>query len=352
MKLPEYILAIHYEKSVNMHTIIIAEAGVNHNGNLELAKRLIEAAAKAGADYVKFQTFKASKMVSKNAKKADYQNKNISDGDDSQYAMLKQLEMPEDWHAELIAYADKNNIKFLSTGFDEESIDFLDRLGSPFFKIPSGEITNKPYLRHISGKGKPVILSTGMANMEEIKAAIKVLIENGVPKNKITVLHCNTEYPTPMEDVNLLAMTTLKNILGIKVGYSDHTQGIEVPIAAVALGANVIEKHFTLDRNMPGPDHKASLEPEELKAMVEAIRNIEKAVGGSGIKEPSPSELKNIAVARKSIVANCSIKKGELFTEQNLTVKRPGNGISPMLWDEILGLNAIKDFEPDDLIVI
>ena len=335
-----------------MHTIIIAEAGVNHNGNFELAKQLVEAAAKAGADYVKFQTFKASNIVSKSAKKADYQNKNINDGDDSQYDMLKQLEMPQDWHSTLIAYADKNNIKFLSTGFDEESVDFLDRLGSPFFKIPSGEITNKPYLQHIAHKGKPVILSTGMAYMVEIKAALKVLIENGVPKNEITALHCNTEYPTPMEDVNLRAMITLQNTLGVKVGYSDHTQGIEVPIAAVALGASVIEKHFTLDRNMPGPDHKASLEPEELKAMVKAIRNIEKAVGGSGIKEPSPSEQKNIAVVRKSVVANCYIKKGELFTTQNLSVKRPGNGISPMLWDEILGQTAIKDFEPDDLIVI
>ena len=335
-----------------MHTIIIAEAGVNHNGNFELAQKLVLAAAEAGADYVKFQTFKANKIVSKNAKKADYQNKNINDCDDSQYAMLKQLEMPEEWYSKLIAFADKNNIKFLSTGFDEESIDFLDRIGSPFFKIPSGEITNKPYLQHIARKGKPVILSTGMANMEEIKAALKVLIENGVSKNGITVLHCNTEYPTPMEDVNLRAMITLQNTLGVKIGYSDHTQGIEVPIAAVALGANVIEKHFTLDRNMVGPDHKASLEPEELLAMVKAIRNIEKAIGGSGIKEPSNSEQKNIAVARKSIVANCSIRKGELFTTQNLAVKRPGNGISPMLWDEILGLTAIRDFEPDDLIVI
>jgi len=335
-----------------MATIIIAEAGVNHNGDFELAKKLVTAAAEAGADYVKFQTFKADKIVSKSAKKAAYQESNINDGDDSQYAMLKQLEMPEDWHTELIAYANKNNIKFLSTGFDEESVDFLDQLGSPFFKIPSGEITNKPYLRHIGGKGKPVILSTGMANMEEIKAAIKVLIENGVPKNEITVLHCNTEYPTPMEDVNLIAMINIQNTLGVKVGYSDHTQGIEVPIAAVALGASVIEKHFTLDCNLPGPDHKASLEPEELKAMVKAIRNIEKAISGSGKKEPSPSEEKNIVVARKSIVANCSIKKGELFTTQNLSVKRPGNGISPMLWDEILGLTAIKDFEPDDLIVI
>ena len=335
-----------------MHTIIIAEAGVNHNGNFELAKQLVEAAAKAGSDYVKFQTFKASKIVSKDAKKADYQNKNINNGDDSQYVMLKQLEMPEDWHSKLIAHADKNNIKFLSTGFDEDSIDFLDRLGSPFFKIPSGEITNKPYLQHIASKGKPVILSTGMANMEEIKAALEVLIKNGVPKNEITVLHCNTEYPTPMEDVNLKAMISIQKSLGVKVGYSDHTQGIEVPIAAVALGASVIEKHFTLDRNLPGPDHKASLEPEELKTMVKAIRNIEKAVGGSGIKEVSPSEMKNISVARKSIVANCSIKRGELFTVQNLSVKRPGNGISPMIWDEIVGLTAIKDFEPDDLIVI
>ena len=335
-----------------MHTIIIAEAGVNHNGNFELAQKLVVAAAEAGADYVKFQTFKASKIVSKNAKKAVYQNKNINDGDDSQYAMLKQLEMPEDWHNKLIEYAENNNIKFLSTGFDEESVDFLDKLGTPFFKVPSGEITNKPYLQHIAKKGKPVILSTGMANIEEIKAALKVLIENGVPKNEITVLHCNTEYPTPMEDVNLRAMITLQNKLGVKIGYSDHTQGIEVPIAAVALGANVIEKHFTLDRNLPGPDHKASLEPDELIAMVKAIRNIEKAVGGSGIKEPSPSEQKNIVVARKSIVANCPIKKGELFTTQNLSAKRPGNGISPMLWDEIVGLTAIKDFEPDDLIVI
>lgn len=337
---------------VKNHTIIIAEAGVNHNGNFELAQKLVVAAAEAGADYVKFQTFKANKIVSKSAKKATYQERNINDGNDSQYAMLKQLEMPEDWHSKLIVYSDKNNIKFLSTGFDEESVDFLDKLGTPFFKIPSGEITNKPFLQHIARKGKPVILSTGMANMEEIKAALEILIENGVPKNEITVLHCNTEYPTPMEDVNLKAMIAIQNLLGVKVGYSDHTQGIEVSIAAVALGASVIEKHFTLDRNLPGPDHKASLEPDELIAMVKAIRNIEKAVCGSGIKEPSPSEQKNIVVVRKSIVAACTIKKGELFTEENLTVKRPGSGISPMLWDETMGLTAIKDFEPDDLIVI
>ncbi|MBA4408514.1 MAG: N-acetylneuraminate synthase [Odoribacter sp.] len=335
-----------------MHTIIIAEAGVNHNGDFELAKKLVLTAAQAGADFVKFQTFKADKIVSKTAKKADYQERNINDGDDSQYAMLKQLEMPEEWHSKLIQYAHKQGIQFLSTGFDHESIDFLDQLGSPFFKIPSGEITNKPYLRHIAQKGKPVILSTGMANMDEIKAALDVLLENGVSKDHITVLHCNTEYPTPMEDVNLKAMLNMRDELGVKIGYSDHTQGIEVPISAVALGATVIEKHFTLNRNLPGPDHKASLEPDELKAMVQAIRNIEKAISGNGIKEPSNSEQKNIAVARKSIVAARTIQKGELLTEENLTVKRPGNGISPMQWDEILGQKAIKDFEPDDLIEV
>lgn len=331
-------------------TLIIAEAGVNHNGDFGLAKKLVEAAAKAGADYVKFQTFKADKVVSKSAKKATYQERNINDGDDSQYAMLKKLEMPEEWHIELIKYAKEKGIQFLSTGFDHESIDFLDRLGSPLFKIPSGEITNKPYLRHIALKGKPVILSTGMANLNEIKAALAVLYENGIDKDDVIVLHCNTEYPTPMEDVNLKAMITIQTTFGVKVGYSDHTQGIEVPIAAVALGASVIEKHFTLDRNLPGPDHKASLEPEELKAMVKAIRNIELAVSGNGLKEPSKSEEKNVIVTRKSIVATCPINKGEIFAEQNLTVKRPGNGINPMQWDEILGKTAIKNFAPDDLI--
>lgn len=333
-----------------MHTIIIAEAGVNHNGNFELAQKLVVAAAKAGADYVKFQTFKADKIVSKFAKKAVYQERNINDGDDSQYSMLKNLEMPEDWHPKLIQYASEQGIQFLSAGFDSESIDFLDQLGVPLFKIPSGEITNKPYLQHIARKKKPIILSTGMARLEEIKAALQVLCENGVCKEDITVLHCNTEYPTPMEDVNLRAMITIQNSLGVKVGYSDHTQGIEIPIAAVALGAAVIEKHFTLDRNLPGPDHKASLEPNELTAMVKAIRNIEKAISGSGSKEPSKSEIKNIIIIRKSIVAARPIAKGELFTKDNLTVKRPGNGISPMKWDEILSKTAIKDFEPDDLI--
>lgn len=337
---------------MNKHTIIIAEAGVNHNGSIELAKHLIEEAAKAGADFVKFQTFKADLLVSKTAKKAEYQKKNIGDGDDTQFAMLKKLELNEATHFELIAHCEKCGIKFLSTGFDKESIDFLDSLNIPFFKIPSGEITNKPYLQHIASKKKVVVISTGMANMTEIKAAISVLTENGVPKDQLTVLHCNTEYPTPMEDVNLNAMLHIQRELGVHVGYSDHTNGIEIPIAAVALGATVIEKHFTLDRNLPGPDHKASLEPNELKAMVQAIRNVEIALSGSGIKEPSPSEIKNKDIARKSIVASKDIRKDELFSEVNLAVKRPGNGISPMLWDDIIGQKAIKDFDADEIIEI
>jgi N,N'-diacetyllegionaminate synthase len=331
-------------------TIVIAEAGVNHNGDLELAKKLVSAAAEAGADYVKFQTFKANKIVTTTAKKANYQEQNSNNGDDSQYVMLKHLELPEEWHYVLIRQANELGIRFISSGFDSDSIDFLDHLGSPLFKIPSGEITNKPYLRHIAKKGKPVILSTGMATMEEIKDALEVLCANGISKAEVTVLHCNTEYPTPMEDVNLKAMLTIQKELGVKIGYSDHTQGFEVPIAAVALGATIIEKHFTLDRSLPGPDHKASLEPDELKAMIKAIRNIEKAISGNGIKEPSKSELKNIVVARKSIMAAKHINKGELFTAGNLTVKRPGTGINPMLWDELIGKHAIKDFEPDDLI--
>jgi len=334
------------------HVLIIAEAGVNHNGDFELAKKLVAAAAEAGADFVKFQTFKADKIVSKSAKKAVYQERNISDGDDSQYAMLKKLEMPDEWHHKLIHFAQTLGIQFLSTGFDHDSIDFLEKLNTPLFKIPSGEITNKPYLRHIARKRRPVILSTGMALLSEIEDALKVLTDEGLSKEQITVLHCNTEYPTPMEDVNLKAMLTLQNSLEIKVGYSDHTQGIEVPIAAVALGATIIEKHFTLDRNLPGPDHKASLEPVELTAMVKAIRNIEKAMSGTGIKKPSRSEMKNIIIARRSIVAAKPVKKGDIFTEQNITVKRPGNGISPMLWDETIGKIAIKDFEPDDLIEV
>ena len=337
---------------MNKHTIIIAEAGVNHNGSIELAKQLIEEAAKAGADFVKFQTFKADLLVSKTAKKAEYQKKNIGDGDDTQFAMLKKLELNEATHFELIAHCEKCGIKFLSTGFDKESIDFLDSLNIPFFKIPSGEITNKPYLQHIASKKKAVVMSTGMADMTEIKAALSVLTENGVAKDQLTVLHCNTEYPTPMEDVNLEAMLHIQRELGVQVGYSDHTNGIEIPIAAVALGASVIEKHFTLDRNLPGPDHKASLEPNELKAMVQAIRNVEIALSGSGIKEPSPSEIKNKDIARKSIVAAKDIRKDELFSEVNLAVKRPGNGISPMLWDDIIGQIAIKDFDADEIIEI
>lgn len=333
-----------------MRTLIIAEAGVNHNGDFEFAKQLVVSAADAGANFVKFQTYKANKIVCRNAKKATYQKININDGDDSQYTMLKQLEMPEEWYPKLIGIANERGIQFISAGFDKESIDFLNELKIPLFKIPSGEITNKPYLEYVAKKGKPVILSTGMAFMEEIQAAYDVLIKNGLAKKDITILHCNTEYPTPMEDVNLQAMLTIKNKFSVNVGYSDHTQGIEVPIAAVALGASVIEKHFTLNRNLPGPDHKASLEPGEFKSMVMAIRNIELAVSGSGVKEPSKSELKNIQVVRKSIVAAKRIKKGELFTEENLTVKRPGNGISPMSWDEILGKKSIKNFECDELI--
>jgi N,N'-diacetyllegionaminate synthase len=333
-----------------MHTIIIAEAGVNHNGNIDLAKKLIEVAAEAGADFVKFQTFKAESLVSKSAKKAEYQRRNTND--DSQYSMLKKLELNELSHHELISHCKKSGISFLSTGFDKESIDFLGTLNIPFYKIPSGEITNKPYLKYIAKKGKPVIMSTGMADIGEIKAAFSVLVENGLSKEDITILHCNTEYPTPMEDVNMKAMLHIQDELGVKVGYSDHTSGIEVSIAAVALGASVIEKHFTLDRNLPGPDHKASLEPAELKAMVSAIRNIEKAISGSKIKELSPSETKNKAIARKSIVAAKAIKKGEIFNEENITAKRPGNGISPMHWDEIIGQNAKRDFLEDDLIEV
>lgn len=326
--------------------IIIAEAGVNHNGSFELAKKLVDAAAMAKADYVKFQTFKADKIVSKDAIKADYQIKNIDD-DNSQYEMLKKLEMPDDWHFELINYANSKDIKFLSTGFDIESIDFLDKLGINIFKIPSGELTNKPYLEHIAKKGKEIIISTGMANMDEIKEAIDVLITYGTSKKNITVLHCNTEYPTPMLDVNLIAMNSIALELDINIGYSDHTLGIEVPIAAVALGAKIIEKHFTLDRTMTGPDHLASLEPLELKAMVNAIRNVEKAISGSGIKEPSESEKKNMQVVRKSIHLKKAVSAGQIINMNHLVMKRPGDGISPMDVDKIIGRVFIKDLPAD-----
>jgi N,N'-diacetyllegionaminate synthase len=327
--------------------LIIAEVGVNHNGDFELAKQLIAAAADSGADFVKFQTFKADKLVSRTAAKADYQMKNLNGEDSTQYAMLKKLEMSEQWHFDLKVYAHDKGIGFLSTGFDEDSVDFLERLGAPFFKIPSGEITNKPYLEHIARKGKPIILSTGMANMDEIKASIDVLIAQGLTKEMITVLHCNTEYPTPMESVNLLAMNAIQKEFDVKVGYSDHTLGIEVSIAAVALGASVIEKHFTLDRTLPGPDHKASLEPEELKGMVNAIRNIELAIAGNGKKEPSMSEQKNILAARKSIHLKKCVVSGHIFTADDFEMKRPADGISPMQIDEVIGRKAIREMNSD-----
>lgn len=334
----------------NNKIIIIAEAGVNHNGCIETAKELIDAAAYAGADYVKFQTFTADTLVTRAVDKAEYQ-KNLTDKSESQFEMIKKLELTKEVHIELIQYCAGRGIKFLSTAFDINSIDLLLKLDIEFFKIPSGEITNLPYLRYIGKAGKPIILSTGMSNIIEIQEAITALIKSGTPKEKITVLHCNTEYPTPMQDVNLNAMLSIRDLLGVKIGYSDHTLGIVIPIAATAMGATVIEKHFTLDRNLPGPDHQASLEPDELKEMVQAIHNVEAAMG-DGKKNPSPSELKNMPIARKSIVANKSIKKGNRFTEQNLAVKRPGTGISPMQWDDLLGKISKYDFQADDLIKI
>lgn len=328
---------------------VIAEAGVNHNGSLEIAKEMIDVAAKAGADAVKFQTFKADTLVRKDAGKAAYQQKNATDKQESQYEMLKKLELTKQMHQELIQCCADKGILFLSTPFDIDSIQILTDCGITIMKIPSGEITNYPYLREIGQTGKPVILSTGMCELEEVKAAVRVLKDHG--SRRITLLHCNTEYPTPMQDVNLRAMQTLREETGLPVGYSDHTQGIEVPIAAAAMGAVVIEKHFTLDRNMEGPDHKASLEPEELRAMVQAVRNIESALG-DGIKKPSPSEKKNRDVARKSIVAKTDIRKGEVFTEDNLTAKRPGGGISPMHWNDVIGMTADRDYEQDEMIAI
>ncbi len=331
-----------------MSLFIIAEAGVNHNGSLELARKLIDVAREAGADAVKFQTFKADRLVSKTAQKAVYQQQ-TTDAAESQYDMIKKLELDEAAHRELIAYCKNKKILFLSTPFDHESIDLLDALGMEIFKIPSGEITNLPYLRHIGSLCKQVILSTGMADLGEIEDALDVLIAAGTPKENITVLHATTEYPCPIDEVNLRAMQTIAGAFAVKAGYSDHTNGIEIPIAAAAMGASVIEKHFTLDRTMEGPDHKASLEPDELIAMVKAIRNIEKALG-DGIKKPSPSEAKNMAVARKSIVAARPIQKGEILSNDNLAIKRPGSGISPMRWDEIAGTVALKNYTEDELI--
>ena len=332
-----------------MSVLIIAEAGVNHNGSMVIAKQLVDAAVDAGVDIIKFQTFKAEKLVSKAAKQADYQKKNIGDGNDSQYEMLKKLELSEENHKELIAYCKEKGIRFWSTAFDFESMDYLHSLKLGLWKIPSGEITNYPFLRKIASYGEDVIMSTGMSEEQDIKNAIDVLIKYGVKKEQITLLHCNTQYPTPYCDVNLTAMNSIQDKFGIKVGYSDHTQGIEVPIAAVALGATVIEKHFTIDKKLPGPDHKASLEPIELKAMVSSIRHIEHALG-DGIKKVSDSERANISVARKSIVAATPIRKGDLLTEENLTVKRPGTGLSPMVWEQVIGTRAIKDYKEEDLI--
>ncbi|MGD1890935.1 MAG: N-acetylneuraminate synthase [Cyclobacteriaceae bacterium] len=325
---------------------IIAEAGVNHNGDLDIARRLIDAAAEAGADFVKFQTFKAEKLVSASAKKADYQSRNIADGEETQLGMLKKLELDQEKHTTLIEHAYQQNVKFLSTPFDLESVDLLSELGITVFKVPSGEITNYPLLKKIGAQGKPVIVSTGMANLGEIEQTLDVLLSTGLARDNITVLHCNTEYPTPMEDVNLRAMLTIAQALKVNVGYSDHTLGIEVPIAAVALGATVIEKHFTLDRQMKGPDHRASLEPGELKVMVSAIRNIEKAMG-DGIKKPSPSEQKNIAIARKSIHLASAYSAGHILTKEDLAMKRPGDGISPMEQEKLLGLKLLSDLPQD-----
>ncbi|MGB8190903.1 MAG: N-acetylneuraminate synthase [Chitinophagaceae bacterium] len=328
--------------------IIIAEAGVNHNGSLELAKQLVDVAADAGSDYVKFQTFKAEKIASAGAVKAAYQQKNTGNND-GQLSMLKKLELSEQDHHELISYCAQKNIKFLSTPFDLDSIDLLKSLNITLGKIPSGEITNLPYLRKMAASFPEIILSTGMATLQEIEEAVNVLLQAGAQKEHVTILHCNTEYPTPFNDVNLLAMPELGKAFNVQYGYSDHTPGIEVPVAAVALGAVLIEKHFTLDRNMEGPDHKASLEPGELKQMIASIRNIEAALG-SPDKKPSPSEIKNKAIARKSIVASAKIEQGEVFSDDNLTVKRPGTGLSPMLWDEVIGKPASRNFEPDELI--
>ena len=331
-----------------MKTLIIAEAGVNHNGDMSLAKKLVDTAAESGADLVKFQTFSADRLATHFAHKAEYQKSETGETE-SQHAMLRKLELTEEMHVQLIAHCKSRTIGFLSTGFDIESVDLLNRLGQELFKIPSGEITNLPFLQHIGGLRKRVILSTGMSTMDEIESAISVLENSGTPRNKVTVLHCTTAYPAPMSDINLSAMQSIKSALNVEIGYSDHTLGIEIPIAAVALGATVIEKHFTLDRNMPGPDHKASLEPAELKAMINAIRNIEQALG-DGVKRLMPSEVENIVIARKSIVACQSISKGEIFSSENITAKRPNNGISAMQWDEVIGKAAKRDYSTDEFI--
>lgn len=331
-----------------MTITIIAEAGVNHNGDIGMAKQLIDAAAAAGADYVKFQTFNAERLVTRDAPKALYQKRNDGESD-SQFVMLRRLELSEKMHYDLLDYCKTRNIAFLSTGFDIESVSFLSSLDIPMFKIPSGEITNLPYLRHIGSLGKPIAMSTGMATLDEIGAALCVLDEAGTPRTAITVLHCTTNYPVAMAEVNLRAMLTIRDTFGVAVGYSDHTEGIEIAVGAVALGASLIEKHFTLDRTLPGPDHKASLEPSELKALVTAVRNVKTALG-DGVKRPTVSELQNMVVVRKSLVATQPIKAGELFTRENLGVKRPGNGISPMRLEELVGRRANRSYMIDEVI--
>lgn len=332
------------------NVIIIAEAGVNHNGSIDLAKKLIDAAVYAGVDFVKFQTFKSESLVSKSAKKAVYQIANTNDISESQFQMLKKLELSKDQHYEIVSYCKEKNISFFSTAFDIESLEFLKELGLTMVKIPSGEITNLPYLRKAAELFSEIIISTGMSTMNDIEQAVNVFLKAGHIHNNISIMHCNTEYPTDMKDVNLLAMKNIQQKFKTKVGYSDHTLGTEVPIAAVALGAKIIEKHFTLDRNLPGPDQLASLEPNELKFMVDCIRNIEVAISGSGEKYPTESERKNIQIARKSIVAKTNILKGEVFSEKNITTKRPGNGLSPMQWDNVIGKIAGKFYNEDDLI--
>ena len=333
-----------------MKTYIIAEAGVNHNGDIKLAKELIDVASSCGADVIKFQTFKAGSLATRQAAKADYQIE-TSGRSESQYEMLKKLELTNDMHIEIIKHCKKRNIEFFSTGFDIVSIDYLVSLGQDKIKVPSGEINNLPYLRHIGSLGKEVIMSTGMSTSQDISAAIEILSKAGMPINMLTVLHCTTEYPAPYSEVNLAAMNSIKKEFGVKVGYSDHTRGIEVAIAAVALGAKIIEKHFTLDRNLPGPDHQASLEPDELHKMIKSIRNIEIAIG-NGVKHVTKTELKNRSIARKSLVAKKNIKSGDNFTIDNLEVKRPGNGISPMKWDQVIGTKAIRDFLEEEAIEV
>jgi len=333
---------------MNQRTVVIAEAGVNHNGDISIAKQLVDAAALAGADYVKFQTFSAERMVTPNAGKAGYQ-KQTTDASESQYEMLKNLELSDEMHVQLIGHCRSRGIQFLSTGFDIESVDFLLSLGQKIIKIPSGEITNLPLLRHVGGFGFPIILSTGMSTIQEIGEALAILESAGALRSQITVLHCTSEYPAPMHEVNLRAMQSIADSFGVDVGYSDHTLGIEVSIAAVSLGAKVVEKHFTLDRNLTGPDHKASLEPVELIEMIKAIRNIEVALG-DGIKRPTSSEFKNLSAARKSIVAKCKIKRGETFSNRNLEVKRPGDGVSPMNWDLIINQIASREYQINESI--